>query len=60
MNIIRVPCRHNDSTTWRDEPAEDGRVRVVCRTCGKFIGYRRAVQRAGLWERHCAQPKALP
>jgi putative DNA primase/helicase len=31
-------CRYNEHN-WREEPAEGGRTRTVCATCGKLYGY---------------------
>jgi hypothetical protein len=33
---------HFDRGNWIDESPVNGRIRTVCRICGKFLGYRPA------------------
>lgn len=31
---------HYDPKCWEDLPAKNGTIKTVCKTCGRFVGYR--------------------
>jgi hypothetical protein len=44
LAVLKMPCEldHRDPKNWRDEHVAGGRIRSLCKGCGKFIGYRDA------------------
>ncbi len=41
LEEIKRECCHVDRSLWVDEPAAHGRIRVHCRECEGFIGFKR-------------------